>query len=442
MEDSTQQQMLQIEIRAIITAFIKQQKLAARGFVYYRTSDKQMVDENSLRREFRLYIATLKNIHKMPLNIWEDCLDLHLEELSKQSFKEIGNTLKYDPKLKETSSSQLARYLEALTNAPAKPWDVAVLQHFIWQVKRKLNDLPVTYHMMPVVWGTKQGTGKTTAIQKLLQPLSSNVNGPGLVYTGLSFENLGDDRYFRVFAKYPVIFLDEMPRAAKADIDKIKMCITQSHLSARILGTHTYVTHANKATLIGATNNTPDTLIQDKTGGRRFYYIGADPNFKYNWEVLRSLNFLEIWKGVDEGREEPYIIQYAEEIDREQEQHRHIDPLEAFVEEFEVKPSDHTVKDAETVQLADLYKKFKSYCEDELGVEHVITRQSFKEQLKNKFKIKEYKPNKSYRGAQLLACTATGITKPLRFKNLIHEKTAPVQPAAQTIGGKDEQQTH
>ena len=50
------------------------------------------------------------------------------------------------------------------------PLDIAVVKHFVWQVKRKLIGLPVDHHIMPILFG-KSGGGKSVAIHKLVEPL-------------------------------------------------------------------------------------------------------------------------------------------------------------------------------------------------------------------------------------------------------------------------------
>jgi hypothetical protein len=78
---------------------------------------------------------------------------------------------------------------------------VAVFNKFIWQVKRKIEGLPVTDHLMPVVLGV-QGNGKSTLIRQMLAPIAELV-------ARADFSEITDNRNIRLWRNF-VIFMDEM----------------------------------------------------------------------------------------------------------------------------------------------------------------------------------------------------------------------------------------
>ena len=81
----------------------------------------------------------------------------------------------YRPRARQGPSLTISivwRYLqEAGFGGEHPPGFVAgVLRKFIWQVKRKMLNLPVTNHLMPILSGP-QGKGKSTFLMRFLPPV-------------------------------------------------------------------------------------------------------------------------------------------------------------------------------------------------------------------------------------------------------------------------------
>jgi hypothetical protein len=168
---------------------------------------------------------------------------------------------------------------------------IAVLQKFIWQVKRRLAELPITYHLMPVVFGN-QGCGKSVFITKMLEQLGS-------LFASTDFARLSDNREADLFRNF-ALFLDEMNKADRADMDAVKAVITREELSFRPMGTNATVTTVQNACFIGASNKLLEQLINDPTGIRRFFQI--DFNSKSGpaeFAFVNSLDFGAMWCSVD-----------------------------------------------------------------------------------------------------------------------------------------------
>src|SRR5207302_233324 len=109
---------------------------------------------------------------------------------------------------------------------------VAVVMHFIWQVKRKLNGLKVDHHLMLVLHG-KQRSGKTEATKALLKPISLLIDMPG------DLTILGDERQVFRQEQFYVTFFDEMAKADKVNVDALKNRITTERVQWRVLGANT-----------------------------------------------------------------------------------------------------------------------------------------------------------------------------------------------------------
>jgi hypothetical protein len=182
--------------------------------------------------------------------------------------------------------------------------DVAVMKHFIWQVKRKLNDLPVEWHMMPILSG-KTGGGKTRAMLELLKVIDElHLYAPDLTI-------LNDSREAHLFGKYYVIFFDEMSKAEKLDVSAMKNKITSPTVSYRKLGTNINCNDDNRATFLGATNHHVQDIIYDPTSARRYWQIGCAE--RVNHSVVNELDYLSLWRSIDEQGVSP-IIPFLDEI--------------------------------------------------------------------------------------------------------------------------------
>lgn len=211
------------------------------------------------------------------------------------------------------------RWIRAVTGKE-DPVDIAVMKHWIWQVRRKLFGLPVEHHLMPIFTG-HPGSGKSTAITKFLKPIEE-------LRALRDADILQDERQSSVLARSYVIFFDEMPKVAATDRDCIKNRITSETVSWRKLGTNTHVTRRNVASFIGAANEDVASLLYDPTGMRRFYEFQALPLL--DWNAVNGIDYWAMWKGVDHTEASPLLAHLAE-IKKRQEGLRSLDSVEEFL---------------------------------------------------------------------------------------------------------------
>lgn len=204
-------------------------------------------------------------------------------------------------------SDNLDLFLVALIGAddPKHELHKAVLQHFIWQVKRKMHGLPVSYHLMPVLVG-RTGSGKSRALERFLAPLGWTIE------SGMDFGIFADERHWHLFGEKYVFLFDEMAKARKADVESLKNTITAKEKSYRKLHTNITITVPQKSTFIGASNDPVSSLVPDPTSARRFWEILTMP--KCNWDAVNKVDCLRIWQSVDEAQEVPPILAYWDEI--------------------------------------------------------------------------------------------------------------------------------
>lgn len=224
----------------------------------------------------------------------------------------------------------------------------AILQKFVHQVLRKLHDLPVASHLMPVILG-KQGSGKSWFIRWLTQPLAE-------FRRDTDFRAIGDDRNIGLWSAY-VIVVDEMAYADKSDIETVKHVITADVLDRRPMRKNVSVRVPQRATLIGASNKTIGELIRDETGSRRF--VGLQFREDADWEYLNSLPALDAWISVAADGPDPlgdHRTAFAELQAREQ----YMSPVEDWLRSLQSRRED-ILPSTNPIPPQTLYEAFVSH---------------------------------------------------------------------------------
>ncbi|WP_248345409.1 DUF3854 domain-containing protein [Anaeromyxobacter paludicola] len=222
--------------------------------------------------------------------------------------------------LPETGDFTLRSYVRALTGKE-DPLDVAVLAHFIWQVKRKVFDMPVEHHLMPILFGA-QRAGKSEAIRKLLAFVEQFKDEPG------DLTIVADERQAFRFARAYVVFFDEMAKASKTDLDAFKNRISQPDVGWRVLGSNLRQTSPNRATFIGASNTPLENLIVDTTGIRRFHQVNCSNPI--DWNAVNAIDYQVLWSSVDENGPAP-VKSVLDQLAARQEEMRVKDAVEEFL---------------------------------------------------------------------------------------------------------------
>ena len=173
----------------------------------------------------------------------------------------------------------------------------ACLQHFIWQVKRKLLNLSVQHHLMPVIWSPVQGGGKTTFVRRFLEPLRE-LAGPVLL------SDFADKRSGDIY-RFPALFVDDLEQIEPRLVQPLKGLVSGDRMRRRKLGTSMTEGYEQRTTLIGTANHTIDALVADDTGNRRFASLafrngkeetGGDRNV---WDAVEATDYVLLWRGVD-----------------------------------------------------------------------------------------------------------------------------------------------
>jgi hypothetical protein len=220
----------------------------------------------------------------------EHVMKLWITEQQSSVIPVYRDLIEFNPMSLDEGNKAIENFIVAVTGTPNKV-DIAIMKHFIWQVKRKMNSLHIDWHLMPIFYGDS-GSGKTRAISELLRPLNE------LSYFAPSMSVLDDSRESSVFSKFFIIFMDEMAKAERTNVESIKNKITSETISYRKLGTNINCTIRNNATFIAATNSDLLDLIYDPTSARRFWQIKTLK--RCDWSLINSINYLAMWQCVNE----------------------------------------------------------------------------------------------------------------------------------------------
>jgi predicted P-loop ATPase len=246
-------------------------------------------------------------------------MTLWLAEQRRQVIEQLRQAIAHRPGLED---HEVRRWVRAVTGQE-RPLDVAVVKHFLWQVKRKLHGLPVERHLMLVVHG-KQNGGKSRAIQELYGPLKE------LTDFLADLTALGDERQAYRQGQYYITMCDEMGKGERVCMDALKNRITADVLRWRVLGTNMTGSAVNKSTFIGAINPDLRDVLRDPTGMRRFYQMEAVDVL--DWKAINSINYAELWCSVDPAAESP-IVTVLDELQKAQEDLRAKDAVEEWLDE-------------------------------------------------------------------------------------------------------------
>lgn len=258
----------------------------------------EVLDPKIMQASLRLALASKKGDTGYLKKVLPDLLTMWKHQEQNSVIESYRDKLKYNA----NNSGYLIEWIKAATGK-REQLDIAVMTHFIWQVKRKLFKMSVEHHMMPILYG-KSGGGKSVAVEKLLQPIID------LALT----TNMGvfEDRFGkRQFTRNFIMFFDELNGAGSTDVNKLKQVITSPIMEWRVMHSEGVASAPQNCTFIGCTNDPVSERIKDPTSARRFWQLNCAD--KLDWSVLNSIDYVQLWQSVDENGPCP-ILPMVEEL--------------------------------------------------------------------------------------------------------------------------------
>jgi Virulence-associated protein E len=201
-------------------------------------------------------------------------------------------------------------FVQAITPS-ADDLDVGAVMQWLWQVKRRLAGLPTQEELMLLISGAKQGTGKSTALRKLVEPLAELV-------IDVSSYTFSDEREAEVMATHAIGILDDMARVNATEAADIKRTITQPTVAYRRMRENGRVTAKRLMSFIGTANEPLALLVNDTTGARRFHELTVAVNGRIDRDAINAIDYRVLWTAVSELDPAPILPLIERLRDRQQ----------------------------------------------------------------------------------------------------------------------------
>lgn len=342
-------------IKQEVRHWLAQRGLSVTGPGVMRDTDGKRVPIPSVVLDWRL--AKLANV-AAGQGISEGLREVALEKVIVEDLEALMAaklaTVAYNPEQVANGAEQLTLWLRGATgsdNIDELNFYSAIIKHYIWQVKRKAARLPVTYHLCPLLVGG-QGTGKTTAVNRLNSPLAT------FTIKGRPVDEIIDPRNYLTLSENLIVFLDEMGRAKNACIDHLKTIITADSIDYRPMRTNSIVRVEQSCTFIGASNKELKNVISDITGMRRFSQLNCVQVAASDERhvMVNSADIVAIWQSVNELQELPYTAAIKEQLATHQEDLRTQSTIEEFLANCMGAPGE------QRVAATPLYQEYSEFC--------------------------------------------------------------------------------
>lgn len=337
----------------------------------------QVISYETVRLDFKIDTAAIRDPRRgITQELLLDGFNAYIKHLNATKHEQLLKEIAFDSGSVKRGREATRDFLIALKGV-ALPEEIAVIEHFIWQVKRKLNGKSVAYHLMPIITGP-QGTGKSTILELFLEPLRA------VLLQGRPVDFVTDEKNFKALSENFIIFFDEMAKASRTDADRLKEIISAQILSYRPLYTNENAKTVQNCTFIGAANKDVRDLLYDPTGMRRFYQIQVDPQVNREqvlerWAIVPHIDILAMWRSVDEGVDVPYeFLKYIDIIGEQQKLIKAQTSVEEFVEDVGL-----TACEESKIMLNQLYRDYVDYC-NESGRRDPVQRATFSRELVSK----------------------------------------------------------
>lgn len=290
----------------------------------------------------------------------------------------------------------IIKFVTAATGR-ADELDIAIIAHWVWQVKRKATDKTVVNHIMPVFYG-KQGGGKSVAVNNLIRPMKS-------FKLNMKMNQLGDERLYRALSQNFVVLFDELQGIERTDLNILKNQITTESNDYRRLHTHNSIPAPMRCSFIGATNKPLSENFSDNTGMRRFWEIVTLE--KLDWDAINEIDYMELWKGVDENLPKGYLTkEKLALVSVAQEELVNADDLDEYIKETGITNEGPIMR----IKGSDL---FNAYClwAGNAGIQKPLNKIWFGRKMKRRVKNEQEKTKSGVRRTVYIVNKAAMLEK-------------------------------
>lgn len=347
----------------------------ARLYIVYWATKNKDINTNSLNavqldyvsdvRQYNLSNEDQKPIKGIMKYLLECAVFEYLQQQPSKQRKAISEKFKCD----KENLEPLRSWIKAVTGK-VEDDDLYIMAHWLWLVKRNSLELPVVHHIMPIITSSKQGGGKSTAVQNLIAPYEQLI-------LELKVPQVVDERSFTMFSECLIGFFDEMAGADKVEISDFKRNVTSSTIAYRPMRTNSIVKLRNLCSFIGASNNQVYEIIKDTTGIRRFFPIQALDLLDH--ALINTIDYNQLWKGIDETLSRGYFEKVKETVAQKQEDMSMKDEVFLFLEDHNILPNSETTSTINGKELYNAYIVHTKNC----GIRFPVAAQTFYKKLRD-----------------------------------------------------------
>lgn len=248
---------------------------------------------------------------------------------------------KYKFSPEDASDSHIENWIWALTPGQNN-LDVAIMKHWLWQIKRNMFNKKVINPIMPILYSKKGGDGKSWQVDKLIAPLNG-YNGL-FVIPNVKISFIRDDNFPKMLDNKRVCVFDEMSMLTKDLLEDINRIVSGHEMSCRLLYSNNVITAKNVCSFICTSNKPLKSIITIKSQ-RRYFQINCEldeelrndaEKQKEYWDGIDKLIDYDIlWKSIDENLDEGYLVgEVYKEVKKVQDANINYNSTEIFLEGY------------------------------------------------------------------------------------------------------------
>jgi hypothetical protein len=298
-------------------------------YYLYKTFYLSSIPENATVVSFSYYEHVHESCYDLYLELrfsTEQELEAHLDAISNHTktvlasshtqpydgewFFEVANP--YDEKYVDAGE----RWLKAMYNyfKPKESYEIfsTLMKHWAWQVKRKMNDRPVKYHIWINFFGAA-GLGKTTALNKIAAPITDFTSTTSIA------KLFDDTREIKRLTENFILIFDEMAVNVESEASGgrltadqkaiLKSIITGEKMDARIYGTQDQAKRKITFSCISSANEHLYDVIYDETTMRRFFDFNCTGTRPASFDEINKYldNSIYFWRSIDENLDDGYF---------------------------------------------------------------------------------------------------------------------------------------
>lgn len=349
------------------------------NFYFYNSVDNAIVGEKALTYAWEAHKKNIKSKE------WIDLLHSVAYAPEAEAYRAIAfNQLLDAMGVPDTITDKITG--DVITGF--RPAAAAALAHWIWQVKRAMDNQAAEWELFLLFQGKDQGAGKSYLVWNLL----CGVLGPWI--NKITLETIIDNRYNAYWCEFLVIFFDEIASKAGSTgvrlntsedvIDCLKELITAKTTSYRPMRTTEAVILPKRASFIGTSNKFLSHYFADETGMRRFFEIPCEKEI-YDWDAMNAIDWKKVWMSVNEDLPTGYCHPNAPEypkVKEIQKTYRRYTTIDGWLDAatYTLALAEAEAEAGTATPAADLFADYLIWCEDN-GQHHRFQQNNFIDKL-------------------------------------------------------------